>query len=149
MLAMVNSTAAALRQKAVSAGTVLLIGCGLGLYQVTSLVLASPHGHQIYLSLGIPTVDGEELAAPLESDVHAVVGERSVVAHREATTKSVVHRQAALDGRTIAVAAPAPASVALVAPAAVPVVAPVSAPAGHADRDHGLERHNPGRNGQQ
>jgi hypothetical protein len=155
---MQKSMAAALSRKAVSAGTLLLVGAGFALYPLTSLVLAPAQGHQIDLSLSIPTVEAQEFTAPLESDVNAVVGRLAVVAGTDSSSNPVVRRTTSLvvsAARVTRQAAPtslpvvAVATVPVVPTSVAPVVAPVAALPGRTDRDHGRERYNPGRNGQQ
>src|SRR5206468_10011467 len=44
---------------------VLILGCGLGLYQMTSLMLGTAGSRQLDLSLSIPTVESRDFAEPL------------------------------------------------------------------------------------
>ena len=53
------------RGQALSAATVLILGCGLALYQMTSLMLGTAGSRQLDLSLSIPTVGAHDLAEPL------------------------------------------------------------------------------------
>ena len=46
--------------RALSAATLLIVGGGLGLYQLTSLVLGPGGSRQLNVSLTVPAVDTEE-----------------------------------------------------------------------------------------
>lgn len=61
-------------RRALSAGTLLVFGGGLVLYQMTSLVLGPAGSRQFHLSLSIPTVDQDELSEPITSSVNVALG---------------------------------------------------------------------------
>ena len=61
-------------RRALSAGTLLVFGGGLVLYQVTSLMLGPAASREFHLSLMIPTVDQDELSEPMTSSVNLVIG---------------------------------------------------------------------------
>jgi hypothetical protein len=72
MQAMRGFTAVASR-RALSAGTLLVFGGGLALYQMTSLVLAPAGSRELHLSLTIPAVE-DELSEPKSSSVNLSLG---------------------------------------------------------------------------
>ena len=59
--------------RTLSAGTLLLFGGGLVLYQITSLVLRPAGSREFHLSLTIPAVE-EELSEPKTSDFSLALG---------------------------------------------------------------------------
>lgn len=144
-----NSQAVAVRSKAVSAGTLLLVSGGLALYQVTSLVLAPQAVRQINLSLSVPAVNAEEPGAPLGGDVTVVLGELAAIVKPDAPVPG---------GQLVRVGSKAPVAPAMmVRPSSVPVVgpapstpaatasilqpAPAPAPGDHGSRDPRHGRH--------
>lgn len=66
------------RGRALSAGTMLVFGGGLALYQMTSLVLGPVGSRQLHLSLTIPAVQVQDLSEPLTSSINVVLGTRAV-----------------------------------------------------------------------
>jgi hypothetical protein len=58
----------------VSAGAAFVIGAGLALYQLTSLVLAPVSSRQLDLSLTIPAVEAQDLSERMIGNVKIVVG---------------------------------------------------------------------------
>jgi hypothetical protein len=60
-----------------SAGATFVIGAGLALYQLTSLVLGPASSRQLDLSLTIPAVELQDLSEPNASTVKLVVGTRA------------------------------------------------------------------------
>jgi hypothetical protein len=64
----------------VSAGATLVLGAGLALYQLTSLVLGPPGSRQLDLSLTIPAIELRDLSDPNASIVRLVVGTRATPA---------------------------------------------------------------------
>jgi hypothetical protein len=89
-------------RRALSAGTLLVFGGGLALYQMTSLWLGPAGSREFHLSLTMPAVE-EELSEPRTSDLNLALG--TLVASRPAASASVrstgasgaagAHRQAA------------------------------------------------------
>lgn len=138
-----NSQAVAVWPRAVSAGTLLLVGCGLVLYQMTSLVLAPQAIRQINLSMSVPAVNEDDLGAPLGGDITVVLGEVAAIiapnppmpaAHLLPVRPIPVVRHPATPVALPVVSTP-PATGSLV----LPVPAPPSAD--HGTRDKGRERH--------
>jgi hypothetical protein len=68
------------RGRIVSAGATLVVGAGLALYQLTSLVLGPVSSRQLDLSLTIPAVELQDLSDPNASTVKLVVGTRATPA---------------------------------------------------------------------
>jgi hypothetical protein len=142
-----NSQAVAVRSKAVSAGTLLLVSCGLALYQVTSLVLAPQAVRQINLSLSVPAVNAEEPGAPLGRDVTLVLGELAAIVKPDAPVPGGqlvrVGSKAPVAPAMVIRRTPAPVAIAVVGtpPACIdlPVLAP--APGDHGNRDQRHGRH--------
>ena len=60
------------RGQAFSVATVLVLGCGLALYQMTSLMLGTAGSRQLNLSLSIPTVGAHDLAEPLATSAGVI-----------------------------------------------------------------------------
>ncbi len=60
-------------RRALSAGTLLVFGGGLALYQMTSLVLGPAGSRELHLSLTIPAVE-EELFEPATSNLNLGLG---------------------------------------------------------------------------
>lgn len=60
-------------RRTLSAGTLLLFGAGLALYQITSLVLGPAGSREFHLSLTIPVVE-DELAELKTSDFSLALG---------------------------------------------------------------------------
>jgi hypothetical protein len=106
--------------RVISAGTVLVIGGGLALYQMTSLVLGPGGSRQLHLSLAVPVVDTAERTESWASSGKLVLGMLATPAPaaRTSTKSSVAHRVASTPAASVA-AAPA-------APVASPV--PVASP---------------------
>ena len=63
-----------------SAGAVLVFCGGLGLFQMTSMVLGPASSRQLNLSLTIPAVDVQDLSGQLVPDIKVVVGTRATPA---------------------------------------------------------------------
>jgi hypothetical protein len=63
-----------------SAGGILVVGAGLGLYQLTSLVLGPVSTRQLDLSLTIPAVEVQDLSEPMAPTISVVVGTRATTA---------------------------------------------------------------------
>jgi hypothetical protein len=108
--------------RVISAGTVLVVGGGLALYQMTSLVLGPGGSRQLHLSLAVPAVDSQEGTESWTSSGKLVLGMLATPAPaaRTSTRSSVAHRVASTPAASVA-AAPGPA-----APVASPV--PVASP---------------------
>jgi len=106
--------------RVISAGTVLVVGAGLALYQMTSLVLGPGASRQLHLSLTVPAVDAAERTESWTSSGKLVLGllATPAPAARASARSSVAHRVASTPAGSIA-AAP-------VAPTASPV--PVASP---------------------
>src|ERR1700736_1266977 len=62
--------------RVISAGTVLVVGAGLALYQMTSLVLGPGASRQPHLSLTVPAVDAAERTESWTSSGKLVLGSR-------------------------------------------------------------------------
>ncbi len=123
MQAMQAFTAVASR-RALSAGTLLVFGGGLALYQMTSLVLGPAGSRELHLSLTIPAVE-EELFEPTTSSVNLVLG--TLVGPGPAVSVSL--RYTARDPASGAPAARRPAPP---APVAVTIGSqPATHPSGH------------------
>ena len=60
-------------RRALSAGTLLVFGGGLALYQMTSLVLGPAGSREFHLSLATPAVE-DELSEPKASDLNLALG---------------------------------------------------------------------------
>ncbi len=60
-------------RRALSAGTLLVFGGGLALYQMTSLVLGPFGSRELHLSLTIPAIE-DELSEPKTSGVNLAIG---------------------------------------------------------------------------
>jgi hypothetical protein len=60
--------------RVLSAGATLVIGAGLALYQLTSLVLGPDANRQLDFSLTIPAVEGQDLSEPPAPAITFVVG---------------------------------------------------------------------------
>jgi hypothetical protein len=144
-----NSQAVALRSKAVSAGTLLLVSCGLAFYQVTSLVLAPQAVRQINLSLSIPAVNADELGAPLGGDMTVVLGELGAIVQPDAPRPAVGLARVAFATAVAPAMMVRPSSVPVVGPApSTPAAtasilqpAPAPAPGDHGSRDPRHGRH--------
>jgi len=78
------------RGQAFSAAMVLILGCGLALYQMTSLMLGTAGSRQLDLSLSIPTVESRDFAEPLATKA-GVIG--SLVTPLSATSGSMAGRR--------------------------------------------------------
>jgi hypothetical protein len=106
--------------RVISAGTVLVVGGGLALYQMTSLVLGPGGSHQLHLSLTIPATDTAVRTESWSSSGNLVLGMLATPAPaaRASARSSVAHRVASTPAGSVA-AAPA-------APVASPV--PVASP---------------------
>jgi len=76
--------------RALSAGTLLIVGSGLGLYQLTSLVLGPVSTRQLDLSLTIPAVEVQELSQPMAPNISVVVGTRATPASSSSRAIRVV-----------------------------------------------------------
>ena len=116
------------RGRVLSAGTMLVFGGGLALYQMTSLVLGPVGSRQLHLSLTIPAVQVQDLSEPLTSSINVVLGTRAVPTASVSglTRVSASHRalsRSAPSRPTVTSAAPHS-----VAPAAPPPTQPLSYP---------------------
>jgi hypothetical protein len=119
------------RPQAFSAATLLILGSGLALYQMTSLMLGPAGSRQLDLSLSLPTVETRDLAeSPAASGgvignlvipVPLAPGSASVPGHR-AASRTPVPPPTSL--------APAP----VVASASGVTVPPVAPPAAHPEQ---------------
>jgi hypothetical protein len=110
--------------RVLSAGATFVIGAGLALYQLTSLVLGPVANRQLDFSLTIPTVEGQDLSEPLAPAITVVVGTRATPAAHSARVST--------SRRAASVATPRASS----QPRAAVVASPESQPAGkkhHAD----------------
>jgi len=138
-----NSQAVAARPRAVSAGTLLLVSCGLALYQITSLVLAPQTVRQINLSMSVPEVNAEELGAPLGGDITLVLGEVTAIIGPKAPMPAarLVQTAPILVVRHTATPVAAPNVSPVPAPGSIVLPVPTPASPEHATRDKGRGRH--------
>jgi len=120
------------RGQAFSAAMVLILGCGLALYQMTSLMLGTAGSRQLDLSLSIPTVESRDFAEPLATKA-GVIG--SLVTPLSATSGSMARRRIpppSLVHPTTTMLTPVPVvtlpSAVTVPPAALPTAHPVGRP---------------------
>jgi hypothetical protein len=121
------------RGRALSAGTMLVFGGGLALYQMTSLVLGPAGSRQLHLSLAIPAVEVQDLSEPLTSSINVVLGTRVVPPATVSGVNrvSASHRapaQSAASRPKAPATAPVPVAPAPVAPALPPTTQPSSHP---------------------
>jgi hypothetical protein len=79
--------------RVLSAGATFVIGAGLALYQLTSLVLGPVANRQLDFSLTMPTIEGQDLSEPLAPAITVVVGTRATPA-AQATRVSTLRRAA-------------------------------------------------------
>ena len=124
-----------------SAGTLLALGGGLLLYQMTSLVLGPAGSPQLHVSLTIPAIEVNEPSLSLASGVNVVVGSVTApvstgVPRRPAALHRAPSRPAAHP--SVAPVAPKPTAVVKI-PALLPP-APVGSPASSPDEQ--VEAHN-------
>ena len=119
------------RGQAFSAATVLILGCGLALYQMTSLMLGTAGSRQLDLSLSIPTVESRDFAEPLATKA-GVIG--SLVTPLSATSGSMAGRRipppSLVHPTTTITPVPVvtPPSAVTVPPAALPTAQPAGRP---------------------
>jgi hypothetical protein len=66
--------------RVLSAGATLVIGAGLALYQLTSLVMGPVANRQLDFSLTIPAVEGQDLSEPPAPAITVVVGTQATPA---------------------------------------------------------------------
>lgn len=119
-------TAVATR-KALSSGTLLAVGGGLALYQMTSLVLGPAGSRELHISLTLPAVSLNEPSVPMSSGVTLMLGTLAgPSASSVSAPRTAPHRAA---GRTVVhlAAAVVPAPLTKTAPASP--VTPVAPPA--------------------
>jgi hypothetical protein len=109
-----------------SAGTVLAVGGGLALYQMTSLVLGPAGSRELHVSLIIPAVDVKEPAAPLTTAT-LLLGTLAVTSTPSVSARPTVRHRAAGAPASSHRAAPLPTPGAKI-PAVVPVTPIASAP---------------------
>jgi hypothetical protein len=135
--------------RVISAGTVLVVGGGLALYQMTSLVLGPGGSRQLHLSLAVPAVDTQEPTESWTSGGKLVLGmlappapavraaARSLVAHRVASTPaaSVAAAPAAPLASPVPVASPRPEPRPSEPPAPIVRGGPGPQPGGHKPDD--------------
>ena len=99
--------------RVLSAGATLVIGAGLTLYQLTSLVLGPLAPRQLDFSLTIPAVESQDLSEPLAPATTVVVGTRvspAAPAARVPTSRhgvSVATPRASIQPRPAVIASPA------------------------------------------
>ena len=108
-------------RRALSAGTLLAIGGGLAIYQMTSLVLGPAGSRELHLTLTIPAVDADESSLSFPSSVNLALGVLAGPASRPSVSASFTapHRTFGTPAARRPVA-PLPAPVAKTPPA-VPV----------------------------
>jgi hypothetical protein len=105
--------------RVLSAGTVLIVGGGLALYQMTSLVLGPSGSRQLHVSLTIPGADAEERSESWSSGMRLALGTLAGPSHT--LGRGALVPQSA---STAPAARPASAPVAPVAPVAPAQVTP-------------------------
>jgi hypothetical protein len=69
-----SASVAAFRRRALSTAAVMALGTGLGLYQMTSLVLGPVESRQLHISLSVPAVDLDALSDPALWNLDFAVG---------------------------------------------------------------------------
>ena len=119
------------RHQAFSVVTLLILGSGLALYQMTSLVLGPAGSRQLDLSLSIPTVETHDLAESRGAS-GGVIG-NLVITLASGSTAAPGHRapgRSAAPHKTTSVA-PAP----VVAPPSVVTVPPIAPPIAHPEQN--------------
>lgn len=118
-------TAVATR-KALSSGTLLAVGGGLALYQMTSLVLGPAGSRELHISLTLPAVGLNEPSVPMSSGATLMLGTLAGPAASSVSARRIAPHRAA--GRTVArlAAAVVPAPVTKTSPASP--VTPVTPP---------------------
>jgi hypothetical protein len=128
MQTMPGITAVASR-RGFSAGAVVVLGVGLAVYQLTSLVLG-PGSRQLHLSLAIPAVDVDGLSTPGSSGVRPSIGTQaglapaSFVRVMPAPSQPLSGKAAVPLATATVVSEPGPV---IAAPPALPVASPVPA----------------------
>jgi hypothetical protein len=115
------------RGRALSAGTMLVFGGGLALYQMTSLVLGPAGSRQLHLSLAIPAVEVQDLSEPLTSSINVVLGTRVV----PPATVSGVNRVSASHRAPTRSAASRPKAPATAPVPVAPALPPTTQPSSH------------------
>jgi hypothetical protein len=112
--------------RVISAGTVLVVGAGLALYQMTSLVLGPSGSRQLHLSLTVPAVDTAERAESWTSSGKLVLGilAAPAPAARVPARSSVAHRVASAPAASVAAAPVAPVASPVPVGSPVPVASP-------------------------
>jgi hypothetical protein len=90
--------------RVISAGTVLVVGGGLALYQMTSLVLGPGGSRQLHLSLTVPAAQTNEPTESWTSSGKLVLGilATPAPAARASARSSVAHRVARIPAAPIA-----------------------------------------------
>src|ERR1700681_4121475 len=130
-------------RRALSTGTLLIVGGGLALYQMTSLVLGPAGSRQLHLSLSLPAVEPDERSESWSAGTNLSLGTLAPLAPRvsaQASSSLAQHASTTTAGHKPA--APAP-SVAVTpqGPATQPAVHPTppvdSLPVSQADGQHG------------
>jgi hypothetical protein len=116
--------AAALRGS-LSGGALIALSLGLGLYQMTSLVVGTANERVLPLSMQIPTVDVDRVADPIESELNVVLGTRFVANLPSITWPHIssAHSSVSLPARVASSVLPGPATAPK--PTATPLPAPV------------------------
>ena len=124
-----------------SAGTLLALGGGLLLYQMTSLVLGPAGSRQLHVSLTIPAIEVNEPSLSLASGVNLVVGSVTApVSTGVPSRPAALHRAPSRPAAHPSVAPVAPRPTAVVKIPAVLPPAPVGSPASSPDEQ--VEAHN-------
>jgi hypothetical protein len=113
--------------RVISAGTVLVVGGGLALYQMTSLVLGPGGSRQLNLSLAVPAVDTQERTESWSPSGMLTLG--TLVAPAPSTRiwarPAVAHRAS---GTPAGYVTPTPVATPVPAATPVPVASPVPVP---------------------
>ena len=108
------------RGRSASMGTLLALGAGLALYQMTSLVLGTGGSRQLPLSLNIPAMDVEELPQPAASNADPIIGALAAASGPQVGSPAPSH---------LAATTPQPRTGSSAVVAAEPTTSPVEVPA--------------------
>lgn len=123
-----TSQLAALQRAAASGGALAVLGCGLALYQLTTLGLGPQGSRQLPLSVSLPALEGQESMDPIQARPSVILGSRltAAPANRPAMATTVVTYHAAPTASRAAVATVTVAQrAAVVAPTSVPKPQPL------------------------
>ena len=132
-------------RRTLSAGTLLALGGGLVLYQMTSLALGPAGSRQLHVSLTIPAIEVNEPSPSLASGVNLVLGSLTEPASARGFVRPAAeHRPPSRPAahRSAAPVAPKPTAVVKI-PTVVPPL-PVGSPASSPDEQIGAQNQHDG-----